>query len=1055
MSIKVSINHQISYTFERKIFLGPHTLRLQPAPHCRTPIQSYSLKIEPQDYGITWQQDPYGNFLTRLTFPNPSDRLILEVDIIAQIQPINAFNFFVESYATQYPFTYETTLAKELIPFLELTESSSLVQAWVEKHRQNNVYTPSFLVSINQQLAQELTHTIRLEPGIQSCEETLTKKLGSCRDTAWLLVQILRHYGLAARFVSGYLIQLKADIPSLDGPSGTPEDCADLHAWAEVYLPGAGWIGLDPTSGLLTAEGHIPLACTADPVAASPMPGTTEPCESKLEFSVSVTRYQENSRATKPYTDEQWQNINSLAKAVEEDLQNANVGLTMGGEPTFISIDDFESPQWQIEALGDEKRKLADQLLKRLEKKFSQGGGLLHYGLGKWYPGEILPRWALGCYWRKDGIPIWRNSERYAEEGKDYGHTQKEAGIFIAALVKRLGVNSECIIPAYELDGELGGYTLPILPVLKDDQLCWSTCRWTLPQDKLYLLVGNSPVGFRLPLNSIPWENVELEQEAVLPLEAKPTSLSPEPLESPENSIRIAMSVEARKGIIHVFLPPITSARSFVDLISTIEDTVAEIGIPVLIEGYTPPSNSGIVGFQITPDPGVIEVNIHPASNWDELVEITTILYEEARLCRLGTEKYLLDGRRVSTGGGSHITIGGKTVQESPLLKRPDLLRSLISYWQNHPSLSYLFSGLFVGATSQCPRVDEARHESLYDLEIAFQELQPNPETSPELVDRLLRNLLVDVTGNTHRSAFCIDKLFPVENSRNQLGLLEFRAFAMPPHVRMSLLQMLLIRGLVAWFWKKPYTQSLIRWGTTLHDRFMLPYYIGEDLKEVIADLQAAGYPFEFEWFTPFFEFRFPCYGEITREGVQLELRHAIEPWPVLGEETMSSRTARYVDSSMERIQVMVRGTMGNSPNIDNFSSRYNVTCNGQPVPLKSTGMPGEYVGGVRYRARQYASLLHPAISPHSPLLFDIVDTWAERSIGGCTYYVNHPNGSVYDKFPLNHREAESRMVERFVPQGHTPGKIKISPLQLSSEYPLTLDLRRVMSRVDGSNREH
>ncbi|MEQ8958712.1 MAG: transglutaminase family protein, partial [Coleofasciculus sp. C2-GNP5-27] len=735
-----------------------------------------------------------------------------------------------------------------------------------------------------------------LETGIQSCEETLTKKVGSCRDTAWLLVQILRHYGLAARFVSGYLIQLKADNPPVDGPPGIEADCADFHAWAEVYLPGAGWIGLDPTSGYLAAEGHIPLVCTPNPEAASPVRGTSEPCQSQLEFAVKVSRHENIASPSQPYTETQWQQIDSLGKAVDERLHRAGVGLTMGGEPTFVSIDDFESPQWQIAALGEEKRKIAGQLLKRLEARFSKGGGLLHYGLGKWYPGEILPRWALGCYWRSDGTPIWQNREWYAEEGKDYGHTAKQGEIFIQALATHLGVNPTCIIPAYEDEGNIGGYVLPILPVLKDEQLYWSTCHWRFPDERLNLLVGDSPAGFRLPLNSIDWSE-ELVQEGIVPLEANPALPSPEFIDSPDNTIRIALSIEARQGILHIFLPPLTSARSFLDLITAIEKTAAKVTTPVLIEGYTPPGNDGIEGFQITPDPGVIEVNIHPAGHWQDLVDITTTLYEEARLCRLGTEKYTLDGRRVSTGGGAHITIGGKTPLESPLLRRPDLLRSLISYWQNHPSLSYLFAGLFVGPTSQSPRVDEARHESLYELEIAFQTLQPGEKVAPELVDRLLRNLLVDVTGNTHRSAFCIDKLYPVENYRNQLGLLEFRAFAMPPNMRMSLLQMLLIRALVAWFWEHPYTQNLIRWGTMLHDRFLLPYYIGEDLRQVIGELQEAGYPFQWEWFEPFFEFRFPRYGEIHREGIELELRHAIEPWHVLGEETGTGGTARYVDS--------------------------------------------------------------------------------------------------------------------------------------------------------------
>ncbi|MEB3885134.1 transglutaminase family protein [Lyngbya sp. CCY1209] len=1044
MSIKVSLNHQLSYQFERPVILGPHTIGLRPSPHCRTPINSYSLNIEPRDYSITWQQDPYGNYLARVNFPQKSDRLTVTVDLIADLHPINPFDFVMESYAERYPFNYEKQLAKELIPFLEIADSGELVENWVEKNRASDIYTPEFILNINQQLSREIEYTVRLEPGIQTCEETLQKKIGSCRDTGWLLVQILRHYGLAARFVSGYLIQLKEDVPSLDGPPGPEADNADLHAWAEVYIPGAGWIGLDPTSGFLAAEGHIPLVCTAEPEAAAPVQGTAEPCESHLDFSMTVSRHEEQPRVSKPYSEIQWENIDRLGRLVEDKLQQLNVGLTMGGEPTFVSIDDFESPQWQVQALGEEKRQLAGQLLHRLKDKFSSGGGLLHYGMGKWYPGEILPRWALGCYWREDGTPIWRDRNLMAVDGKDYGYTVPQAETVIRELTKQLGINQNSIIPTYELETEeLAGFALPILPVLWEGELRWSSCDWKLPDEKLILLKGDSPLGFRLPLNAIAWAE-ELHPEARVPLTHKPAVVGSEPINLPDNSVRVAMAVEVRGGCIHVFLPPITSARCFLDLITAIENTAKTVDIPVLIEGYTPPGNDGIVGFQITPDPGVIEVNIHPAKNWEELVKITASLYEEARLCRLGTEKYAIDGRRISTGGGAHITIGGKTAEESPLLRRPDLLRSLISYWQNHPSLSYLFSGLFVGPTSQSPRVDEARHESLYELEIAFQELQPGREVPPELVDRLLRNLLIDVTGNTHRSAFCIDKLYPVENYRNQLGLLEFRAFAMPPHPRMGLLQMLLIRSLVAWFWEHPYTQPLIRWGTTLHDRFLLPYFIEEDLGAVLQELNAAGYPFELSWFKPFVEFRFPPYGEITRDGVTLELRHAIEPWHVLGEETGSDGTARYVDSSMERLQVMLRGAVGNSPGLDGFSSRYVVTCNGYPVPLKSTGNMGEYVGGVRFRARQYAALLHPSIESHSPLLFDIIDTWTMRSLGGCTYHVNPPNGIIHKTFPVNEREAESRMLERFVPMGHTPGKVEISPPNLSPEYPLNLDLRRV-----------
>lgn len=753
-----------------------------------------------------------------------------------------------------------------------------------------------------------------------------------------------------------------------------------------------------------------------------------------------------------PYTDDQWQRIDALGCMVDERLQTLNVGLTMGGEPTFISADDFESAQWRIEALGEDKRRLAGELLKRLETRFAGGGGLLHYGQGKWYPGEVLPRWALGCYWRSDGVPIWRNPIWQADDGKNYGHTLEQAEQFTQAFIQRLAVNPDGILPAYEPGtATLAGFAVPLLPVLRDDQLCWSTCRWTFSDavdgERLWLIAGESPIGYRLPLEAIAPSDV-LADEAIAPLDSIFRTSHPAPLTSPDNSIRVALCVEVRQGTIHVFLPPLSSTGSYVDLIAAIEDTAAATTTPVRIEGYTPPGNMGVVGFQITPDPGVIEVNIHPAESWGELVAIHRVLYEEARQCRLCTEKYGIDGRCFSTGGGAHITIGGKTTAESPVLRRPDLLRSLLTYWQHHPGLSYLFSGQFVGPTSQSPRVDEARHESLYELELAFQALQPGKEVAPPLVDRLLRNLLIDVTGNTHRAEFCIDKLFPVDNLRMQLGLLEFRAISMPPHEHLRSLQLLLIRALVAWFWEYPYSHDLIRWGTTLHDRFLLPHYIAADLQTVVTDLHQAGFPFEFEWFLPFLEFRFPEYGKIIVEigggaFLSLELRQAIEIWNVLGEEITRSGTARYVDSSMERIQVTLRGAIGHSPNPHSQLSRYGVMCNHRPVPLHSTGVAGEYVGAVRFRARQLGTLAHPAFEPHAPLVFEIVDQQQNQAIAACTYHVNHPGGAVYESLPATEQAAASRMKERFIPQPPAPLKTPLAPLQICPEYPLTLDLRR------------
>jgi uncharacterized protein (DUF2126 family) len=1095
VSIHVALNHVTHYRYDRPVGLSPQVVRLRPAPHCRTRILAYSLKVTPSGHFINWQQDPQANFLARLVFPDSTQELKIEVDMVAEMSVLNPFDFFLTPYAEQFPFKYDSNERRELVPCLVKAPATPLVASYLAGISRERRRTIDFIVEINSRLANDIQYLIRLEPGVQLPEETLAKRSGSCRDSAALLVQLMRHLGFAARFVSGYLIQLVADLKSLDGPSGPTQDFTDLHAWCEVYLPGAGWVGLDPTSGLLAGEGHIPLACTPEPSAAAAVTGAVDECATTFEHRMRVQRIWEAPRVTKPYSDAEWSAIEALGRTVDADLKVLDVRLTMGGEPTFVSIDDPDGAEWNTAALGAKKRQLAANLYRRLKDKYAPTG-LAHFGQGKWYPGEQLPRWSLNCYWRKDGEPLWANPNLLADEQTRCAVGDETALRFLIRVAEELGLDPKFVFPAYEdafyhlwrerrlpvnvdpFDSRLEdpmererlakifeqgldrvvGHVLPI--ARSTDGARWQSGSWFLRSERCFLIPGDSPIGYRLPLDSQPWAakgdypfihppdpsrsfptllpHAQIRRQFRDQDRQRDTAAAeppPLPKESAAELTRTSMCAETRNGVLYIFMPPTRELEHFVELVAAVEAAAEALAQPIILEGYEPPGDPRISQFRVTPDPGVIEVNIHPSADWHGLTDRTTFLYEAARECRLTAEKFMLDGRHTGTGGGNHMVLGGATPADSPFLRRPDLLRSLLSYWHNHPSLSYLFSGLFIGPTSQAPRVDEARNDSLYELEIAFRQFPKRGASIPPwLADRLLRNLLIDVTGNTHRTEFCIDKLFSPDGPSGRLGLLEMRAFEMPPHARMSLTQQLLLRAMVARFWRKPYEPAkLVRWGTELHDRFLMPYFVEQDFADVVAELQQEGYGLKLAWFAPHLEFRFPKYGGFTARGMQLELRQALEPWHVMGEEGTAGGAVRYVDSSVERLQVKVTGLP---------PSRYLVTCNGRVVPLRPTGTVGEFVGAVRYRAWQPPSALHPTIGVHAPLTFDLFDSWMNRSAGGCQYHVTHPGGLSHERFPVNSFEAESRRLARFFRMGHSPGAMPLPISTPDAEFPFTLDLR-------------
>ncbi|HTO27919.1 MAG TPA: transglutaminase family protein, partial [Devosia sp.] len=818
MSIKAAVYHLTHYRYDRPVVLQPQIIRLQPAPHSKTKVLSYSLKVSPSLHFVNVQQDPYGNFLARFVFPEPVTELKIEVDLVADMTVYNPFDFFVEESAETWPFQYPEDIRADLSIYMQPEPVGPLLQRFLDGIDKTPMNTVNFVTAINASIQQHIAYIVRMETGVWTPEETLGNAKGSCRDSSWLLVQTLRHLGFAARFVSGYLIQLKPDLVSLDGPAGTDHDFTDLHAWCEVYLPGAGWVGLDPTSGLLTGESHVPLAATPHYRNAAPISGFASYAEVDFAFDMRVTRVAEHPRITKPFSDATWDELNALGKQVDKVLVDNDVRLTMGGEPTFVSIDDFEAEEWNTGAVGPTKRALADDLIRRLRERFAPNG-MLHYGQGKWYPGETLPRWTFSLYWRFDGKPVWSDEKLIAREGVKTSATHQHARRFLEVFSQQLGLTGETIDEAYEDPGEWllkeanlpenvdpanseladpearsriakvfergltnpTGYVLPVQRWNAAASSPWLTEKWKTRRGKLFLAPGDSPAGYRLPLSSLKHlkatdyphvvaqdpgaprgplpDPVEILARQKTGLEADPRAQATtdftaateqqdrveQEISEIEGQVRTAVTAEIRDDRLCVFLPPVEKLEDYLELVAATEAAARAIGQPVHLEGYGPPHDPRLNVIRVAPDPGVIEVNIHPAASWDDCVATTTAIYEEARLSRLGADKFMIDGRHTGTGGGNHVVVGGATPHDSPFLRRPDLLKSLVLHWQRHPAMSYLFSGLFIGPTSQAPRIDEARQDSLYELEIALSQISGpgEGEPAPWLVDRLLRNLLV------------------------------------------------------------------------------------------------------------------------------------------------------------------------------------------------------------------------------------------------------------------------------------------------------------------------
>ncbi|HEY1555651.1 MAG TPA: transglutaminase family protein [Kofleriaceae bacterium] len=1030
--MRVLVQHRSRYRYPAPALLGPQVIRLRPADHARARVESYRLDIAPE-HRVHWQRDPHGNHAARVTFKSGQriESLELLVELALDVRPVNPFDFFVDARAKTTPFTYPDALAGELAAFLDTGDPAyRLGRRTLEllAALPGEADTIDLLVEINRRVREAVAYVIRDEPGVWTPEQTLAEGRGSCRDSGVLLVALLRARGIAARFASGYLVQLADEGMIPDEPRGVDRDVVDLHAWAEAFVPGAGWIGLDGTSGLFTGEGHIPLACTASPAHAAPLDGTSDVPASAVEFTTRIARLGHEPRPTAPYTDDTWRELLAAGDRADATLVEAGLALTVGGEPTFCARDGSDAKEWQGGALGPDKWRRGRHLADELRDRLAPGGLVLHRS-GKHYPGESLPRWALDVVSRADGVPLWPIRELAADS------TIAAARRFGEALARELGIAVE-LHDAFEDDGEVAGYVLPLRRAGTSDfglrASDWRSERWQFPGGKLVLIPGDSPIGLRLPLSSLPPAEQEPQIDADDPRQQLPLQSA---VRGPKSEvhpppIRTAVCLEPRAETLWIFLPPVDTAADFIDLIAAIDRAR---GSAVALEGYPPPPSPELRRFSVTPDPGVLEVNVAPVASCREAAGLHETVFEAAVACGLTAERYLLDGRAAGSGGGNHITLGGPTRETSPWLLRPELLASLVAFTQHHPSLSYLFSGLFVGPTSQAPRVDEARHDALYELELALPRLFEQPPAWQ--VDALLRHLLVDVAGSTHRAEISIDKLVDPQTPHGRQGLVELRAFEMPPHPRMVAAQVVLARALVASFSRAPYRHSLVRWGTELHDRFLLPYFLWRDFEEVLAHLARTGIALPHAAFEPFVELRCPLAGTLAVGDAALELRNAIEPWHVLGEEATQTGTARYVDSSVERVELRARG-------LD--PERYAIAVNDVIVPMRAVAGRDLRVAGVRFRAWCPPHALHPHLGLHHPLHLAIVDKWAERGVAGGAYHVWHPEGRAFDTPPLTRVEAAARRAQRFTREGPPPWPLRAREVEPHPEQPYTLDLRRV-----------
>jgi uncharacterized protein (DUF2126 family) len=1004
VSRQLVLRYGLEQAFDRPVRLSTHWLRLRPAPGAPARLQAYSLRVRGAPHFINWVRDPFGNHLARLDLPEATTALEIEAEYRLELPDYNPFDFLLDPGVAEYPFDYPEALAEELRPYLQLGAPGPRTQAWLRTAERTPGPTLARLSAWAGALSRAFDDAGPGEPSAVCAETVIARGEATAWERAWLATLALRARGLATRFVCG----LRLHCPPA-GQAGQHD--ASLIAWVQVYLPGGGWIGLDPQSGLFTDATHLPLAAATDPLRALPWIGYREACGERARTRILLEPGEPTSppREARYVSEALWARASATCESVARAARDADLEMVIA--PSLSLRADEEGPEWHTQALGGRKQALAAALIDQLCARLGLAP-VVQAGQGDWFAGEPAPRWRMTAWWRADGRPVWSRGSPLTGSEREEPDTAEDAEGFSRALAEALGLPAQAVQPAWEdpmQDLWAERHALQYRPGSAElatpegraallDQLCarraapagyvlplaagdapgrWSTGPWSLRRDALYLLPGEAPLGFRLPLDALAESALAPEPPPADPF-APPESL-PQGPHGPvaaggegqilDHGPRSALCVELRQGRLRVFIPPLRRTEELLHLLAAVEAVALARGLHVALEGYAPPPDARVRRLEIEPDVGCLRLALPGLQDAPAQHELLATVYRVAGELGLEASRLAPDGSLLPCAVGDRIDLAGPDAARSPFLRSPALLGALLRYWQAHPALSFLFAAPPVGQAASAPRVEEGRDDALYELELALARLPADARERPWLADRYLRQLTADVAGDPTRAEFQFDHLYHPQRAERRQGSLRLGGWEALPDARLTAIRLLLLRALVLRLAAAP-PGVAAAWGSALRDRFLLPAVLEADLRSVLDELAGAGFDVPYAAFEPWLQARFPVLGRLASGHLELTLRPALEPWPLLAETASGGGTARFIDVANTRVEFRLRGLT---------PGRHAVLCNGRRLPLQPMATAGEAVAGLRFKASDPPATLHPGLPVTERLDLELLDLRSGR----------------------------------------------------------------------------